>query len=141
MKSTMKKDDIKLRYKLLHKWDYVCIVCGREFANVACITKEHIIPKSFEGGHGTWDNLAPSHYSCNQLRGVRSIIDVSKEIDKMCEIMPHKTFYGWLNKKIPSRDVPESALKPIKLPKHLMYSRGPHVLGCLELPEHLPGIR
>ncbi len=137
MKSTMKKDDIKLRYKLLHKWDYVCIVCGREFANVACITKEHIIPKSLceNGGRNAKGNLAPSHYSCNQLRGTRSILVVSKEIDKMASVMPHKTFYAWLNKKIPGREVPLSALQPIKLPRRFW-----RTLRCFELPERLPGM-
>lgn len=127
---TMKADDIKFRRKLLEKWGPVCIVCGREFANLACITKEHVVPKSMGSAAAKVleENLAPSHYQCNNLRGSMSFVKACNLIDEIETKMKPSKFIAWLNKQVPHRIVPPEALAPIRKRQFM------------ELPEYLPGM-
>lgn len=128
--TVMKNDDVAYRKRLLERWDFLCVVCGREFMNLACVTKEHVIPRSVHSSqHMKFnDNLAPSHYRCNKLRGSGSIIEVAKLIDEKSKTMFYHDFVTWLNTPIPNRIVPKVALQPLR------------ALQCLELPETLPGL-
>lgn len=123
----MKQDDVNYRRRLLGRWDYLCIVCGREFANIACVTKEHIIPRCAKDNTVT-DNLAPSHHQCNKLRGSGSILHAAKLIEDKAASMRRDRFVRWLNAPVPNRVVPQDALKPLR------------AMRCLELPENLPGM-
>ena len=126
---TMRESDIDYRRRLLVRWDYLCVICGREFANIACVTKEHIVPKS-ETKHPKGDeNLAPSHHQCNTIRQTASIIETAKMIDAIERAMKPWAFHAWLNKPVPNRIVPARALRP------------PRVQRFMELPDTLPGMR
>jgi len=144
MQMVMKQHDIDYRVRMLERWGHQCIVCGLEFANLACVSKEHVIPKSklhqilgfpknspllHQAIQELRDNKAPSHYQCNQLRGTRSLIEACREVERMKTKMSPQTFVDWLNKKIPNRKVPPAALEPLRK------------RGCLELPEYLPGMQ
>lgn len=104
-----------------NKWDDICVVCGNEFMNAACITKEHILPKCRVGSNtppefGPNPNLAPSHYTCNQLKRHGSIFAAVKKINKKrAEINDDVRFLKWLNKPVPLkiRKVPTHAFLPL----------------------------
>ena len=98
--------------KLLRRWGYACVVCGREFANLACVTREHIIPRSKTAGCRLQNIIAPSHYRCNLFRGNSSIIHAAKLIDKLERSMKPDAFHAWLNCLVPNRIVPQVALAP-----------------------------
>lgn len=99
--------------KLLRKWGYQCVVCGREFANVACVTVEHINPLSKDGRNNK-TNTGPSHWRCNHLKGTRSLLVTAKRIDAAeCKMKNHKQFIAWLNNQVPRREVPHYALLPV----------------------------
>jgi len=123
----MKDKDIRLRRQLISNWDFMCIICGRPFANLACVTKEHIIPKSV-APRGMTDNLAPSHYRCNELRKTSSILTTARKIDTKASMMSQHHFEEWLNAPVPNRVVPPLALHPLSTP------------ACLRPPETLPGL-
>lgn len=61
---------------LMRRWENTCIICGESFVNEDSVTREHIIPAS-KGGSNSSENMAVSHYMCNQLRGDMSIIDAA----------------------------------------------------------------
>jgi len=131
----MKEYDVQYRVRLLERWGYLCIVCGREFANLACVSKEHVIPKSkvkLGYTHGD-NNKAPSHHRCNQLRRDRSFIVAAREVDHHERMMHPKQFLAWLNRAIPNRIVPPEALLPLPPLRR-------RVPQFLELPEYLPGV-
>ncbi len=117
MKSIMSHKSFRNKLKLVKKWGYQCIVCGRPFENLACVTVEHIMPK-FLGGKNNNTNTAPAHWRCNQEKDVLSLINAFKKIN-LIELR-HKikyknscVFLAWLNKKVPSRIVPDVALMSI----------------------------
>jgi len=135
----MKMEDVRYRQRLLERWGFVCFVCGEEFANLACVTKEHIIPRA-HAGSVRWEpdasidsNIAPSHYACNQVRGTDSIFSALRHIKALKAGMRDKDFYRWLNQPVPHRIVPLEALAPITRPWTV-------VLRSFELAEHLPGM-
>lgn len=119
------------KYLLLKQWDYLCVVCGRPFANLACVTVEHLTPRSL-GGKGsvrqaidegkTHSNLGPSHYRCNNRRGSRSLIraadSIEREFTHLARRVGETSALQWLNKVSPcspySRDpiVPQTARMP-----------------------------
>lgn len=99
--------------KLLRRWGYQRIVCGRPFASLACVTVEHVVPRSVAGNKNKAHNLAPSHWRCNQLRGCLPLIVAAKAVDQMETKLGEKNFHAWLNAKVPNRDVPWFALIPI----------------------------
>lgn len=130
-KMLMKDSDIAYRRRMLERWGYLCIVCGREFAHLACVTKEHIVPKSAQESLKSRENIGPSHFSCNQHRGANSIFVTARFVDACEQSMKPLDFHKWLNREVPNRIVPPHALKPL-------YSRRKR--GFMELPEHLPGM-
>lgn len=82
----MKKHDADKRLRLLAQWDYKCVLCGREFATISCVTFEHMTPKS-RGGTGRSENMGPSHHACNNLRGTASIIAAAAKLERsLCTI-------------------------------------------------------
>lgn len=126
----MKDEDVAYRWRLLVRWDFLCVVCGRGFTNIACVTKEHVIPRSIHSSKHmkVEENIAPSHHQCNKMRGVGSIIETAKLMEQKSKTMRHREFIRWLNVPVPHRIVPESAKRPLRQPQ------------CLELPEWLPGM-
>lgn len=127
MYNVMKDSDVRARHNLLSDWGFLCVICGRRFTNIACVTKEHIIPRS-KAPKGLQGNIAPSHYQCNKLRETSSIILFAKIIDQIELNMNPKEFIAWLNKPVPSRIVPYEATTLLHKP------------ACFELPETLPGM-
>ena len=125
--TVMKNEDVKLRLRLITNWDFMCVICGRPFANLACVTKEHIIPKSI-AQKGMQNNLAPSHYRCNQLRKTFSILSTARKVDAKESTMNSRQFAEWLNAPVPNRIVPQTALMSLTTPE------------CFKLPESLPGL-
>ena len=109
--SAMTKTSFRRNVKLVRQWGYLCIVCGRPFANIACVTVEHIIPRSIRGNNKT--NTAPSHHQCNQLKGCSSLMRAAKAVDAMEAKMNPRQFPYWLNARVPARAVPWYALIPI----------------------------
>ena len=85
---------------LLSRWEHKCVLCGEEFDNLDSLTREHLIPKSL-GGEAQ-DNIAPSHYNCNQLRGAMSLIDAMVAIDRHKQRLG-KLFKNWCNTPVPNR--------------------------------------
>jgi 5-methylcytosine-specific restriction endonuclease McrA len=100
-------------FKLLRRWGYQCIVCGRPFANLACVTVEHIVPRCVNGNRNKHLNTAPSHWRCNQLKGNLPLMVAAKAVDQMEKKLGPKQFHGWLNARLPGREVPWYALVPI----------------------------
>jgi len=119
--------DFQQKWKLVWEWDGICIVCGHEFANIACVTTDHIIPKSRGGKNGNY-NKAPAHYRCNQLKGAESLIVASKLIVVKRESMRPDEFVAWLNKPVPHRHVPHHATIALRKRR------------CLELPDRVAGM-
>lgn len=77
----MKKGDADKRLKLLRRWDHACVVCGRRFASISCVTFEHLVPRAL-GGSGRRDNIGPSHHVCNSLRGTRSLVAAASLLER-----------------------------------------------------------
>jgi len=95
------------KLKLSRRYDHQCIICGRSFANLACVTVEHIEPwamKTFKRKARV--NWAPSHWQCNMLRGTQSLIVASKLIDRKESKLSSHDFHAWLNAKVPGRITP-----------------------------------
>lgn len=119
--SVMDESDLRKRLHLIRTWGNQCIVCGEEFAHLACVSFEHIVPKSKGGGHG--DNIAPSHYNCNSLRGTKSLIEADIMVRFKRRRLGEKQFRMWLSRPVPSRLVPPMAL--IDIPSvMMMYDEG-----------------
>ena len=110
--SAMTKTSFRRNMKLIRQWGYQCIVCGRPFAHVACVTVEHIIPRSIYGKNNK-TNVAPSHWRCNQLKGNMPLLVAAKAVESMEHRLGPHQFEAWLNAKVPSREVPWYALIPI----------------------------
>lgn len=111
MRAPMTIRTFKRKMKLLRRWDYVCVVCGRQFENVACITIEHVIPHSRVKNRSKPDNLAPSHWRCNNIKGNKSLLRAVKFIEEKASRLGHtKQFTNWLNAPVPGREVPDFAM-------------------------------
>ena len=109
MRTVMHEWEVERYLRLLSRWDYQCVICGHEFQHIACVTIEHIIPKCKGGGAahgGVADNRAPAHYSCNNLKGDRSLFWAVREVEQR-RLKLGAMFFDWLNKRVPGRDVPE----------------------------------
>lgn len=111
--SAMTKTSFKRNFRLLRRWGYQCVVCGRPFATMACVTVEHVLPRSIVGNRNKAENHAPSHWRCNQLKGNMPLTVAAMAIDRMEKKLGPKQFSSWLNAKVPNRDVPWYALIPI----------------------------
>lgn len=96
---------------LVARWDHMCIICGRSFQNIACVSREHIIPKSF-GGKGS-ENIAPSHWSCNSFRGTMSLLDAQRAVERQLRRLGPHNAQEWLSRPVPGRMVFEWARMPI----------------------------
>ena len=107
---------------MLLEWNFTCVICGTEFTTLACITDEHLIPRSFIKNFNKQHlrrpsfkkNIAPTHHRCNSERGSRSLIEATKLIDAKRETMNPKDFIAWLNRRIPGRKIehPDELLPP-----------------------------
>ena len=129
MNSEMSEAGLRRRRRLLDAWGYLCVICGRRFTNLACVTFEHVVPQSFSARKKQMmarENVAPSHHRCNRLRGTGSIIAAARAISRKATGMRSDAFVRWLNAPVPGRAVPDEALRPLHQP------------ACLEPPEHLP---
>jgi len=73
------------------------VLCGEPFLVPESITKEHLIPRAFASR--LHDNVAPSHYSCNNFRGVRSVVDTMILLEKKKTKMGEQRFKNWIGKK------------------------------------------
>ena len=122
MKTFMNEYDATSLIWLAEQWSCICYLCGTPFNKVAAITREHLKAKH-HGGHNTIDNLAPAHYSCNNLKSCNSILSTVKIIDEMKE-RKHFHFSDWVNRKVPGRIVPDYALLPVKEAKAAMVAQG-----------------
>ncbi len=118
----MSRKNFRRRFSLLRKWGYACVICGRPFANLACVSIEHVIPQSRLTKNRPLskflsdpsDNCAPSHWRCNHVRGTASLLEAVKIIEKKEKSIGNETkFVAWLNTRVPRRNVPEFALIPV----------------------------
>jgi 5-methylcytosine-specific restriction endonuclease McrA len=68
-----KNGDLIDKYDVFEFYDWTCIICDEEidktvkWPDPGCATLEHVIPLS-RGGTHTWDNVAPAHLLCNDLK-------------------------------------------------------------------------
>jgi hypothetical protein len=129
------------RRRMLERWGFKCVVCGLEFAHLACVTKEHLVPKLGRRDrrgrakrpvhiHIDGDSsIAPSHWRCNMVRSTQSIISTAKLIEKKQKTMAEVDFRKWLNTPPPGARYPDIAFIPLRLQ------------ASFELPLQLPGIQ
>lgn len=110
---TMKRRDITRRLVLLTWWDGLCVVCGNGFDTLACVTYEHLRPKSMGGTKACLQKLGVSHYSCNRLRAAGSLLEGARAVSKMRNRIGEEQFRQWLAKKVPDREVPPEVLYPL----------------------------
>ena len=109
--SRMSHKSFRRNVNLVRKWGYQCVVCGRPFAHMACVTVEHIVPVSAGVvSRKNKTNQAPSHWRCNQLKGSLPLMVAAKTVDNMERTLGPKNFHAWLNAKVPNRPVPWYAL-------------------------------
>jgi len=98
------------KVKLLKEWDFICVVCGHKFDNMACVTVEHVIPRSVCKNRNKHTNCAPSHWRCNTIKGSFLPLSVaSKTIDHMKQRLGEEKFKSWLNEEVPNRTTPANA--------------------------------
>jgi hypothetical protein len=103
----------KQTYKLARVWNFTCMLCGHRFETLACISKEHLIPRSMGGTNGK-QNIAPTHWMCNRFRGTLSLVVAAEALElRLSKFQTNKHKIRWLNRKIPDRLAPEYALAPI----------------------------
>lgn len=99
---------------LVRKWGYQCVICGRPFAHMACVTIEHVVPVSAGViSRKNKMNQAPSHWRCNQLKGSLPLIVAAKTVDAMDRKLGPKNFHDWLNARVPNRESPWYAFVPL----------------------------
>lgn len=114
MKVRIRTGKVTERLNVLIKFDAQCVVCGNDFANLACVTYEHLKPRSLGGGL-RGGNIGPSHANCNSLRGNESLIAAAKKVDKLRRRMGKAKFSQWLAKRPPSDTLYTGiALLPLK---------------------------
>ena len=104
----MDESDLRKRLNLVLQWNRTCIICGEEFANLACVTREHLIPAS-KGGK-QFENIAPSHHNCNSLREDKSLIEADMMVRFLRRKWGETRFKTWLSRPAPSLLVPPMAL-------------------------------
>lgn len=107
----MTEKDVRKRIRLLINWGFACILCGEHFANLSCVSCEHTAPKSFGGKQD--DNIAPSHFNCNRIRGTKSIIEADMMLKFKRRFLGEERFKIWISCPIPARIVPPIALMDI----------------------------
>jgi 5-methylcytosine-specific restriction endonuclease McrA len=109
--SVMDESDLRKRLHLIKEWNRTCIICGEEFAHLACVTREHIVPRS-KGGKQA-DNIAPSHYNCNNIRADKSLIEADQIVRWTRRRMGEAAFKKWIARPQPSCLVPPMAMMDI----------------------------
>lgn len=87
---------------LARKWEYCCIVCGRKIESFYSFSVEHMIPRCKidfirNDREAMNENIAPSHYNCNQFRKTMSLIEASIKINEHLKKLGNKAI-KWLNK-------------------------------------------
>lgn len=127
----MKTSDVKKRMRLLREWEFICVICGHRFEDISSVTFEHLVPRAM-GGKNHFENMAPSHHSCNELRGAKCLRKAARLVARKYRSMSNRDdeagFYKWLNKKVPHRIIPSDVWVALTVPV------------CLEPPETLPGL-
>lgn len=89
----------KLVAKLLQKWNFLCLVCGRPFTSYQAITIEHILPHS--RSHGMYENLSLSHHVCNLWKRNGSLLLAARKIDEALKGLPdERSRTYWLNRDL-----------------------------------------
>ena len=110
---TMKKRDASRRLRLLSGWGHACVLCGRGFATIDCVTFEHLVPRSMGGRRR--HNIGPSHHVCNSLRGTASLLEGAARVEAaLCELAVRWGTGGverFLATPVPHRLVPERQAK------------------------------
>ncbi len=98
---------------LAREWEYCCVICGRKIETYRSFSVEHLVPRSLIGksrlrylktSYDRSQNLAPSHYNCNQTRGIMSIIEASKKINKYLDKLGEAKARDWLNRSNAGRN-------------------------------------
>jgi hypothetical protein len=125
--------------RLVERWGNQCIVCGHSFKNLACVTREHLVPQSMGGSRRAVDNVGPSHYHCNQHRGTLSLVDANRMLLGRRRSMGDRSFFEWLNAPVPGRSVPKEAKETLLFGPCML--SGERLSGFMELAEWLPGMR
>lgn len=98
----LKAKKVRELFEFTQKWDGLCYLCGHPFANMACVTKDHIQPQSlYVHSVDIRKRVAPAHYSCNQFRKVESLLKATKKL-QIKETKMGVNFIQWINKKNPS---------------------------------------
>lgn len=86
---------------LARRWEYCCVICGRKIETYDSFSVEHLIPRSkadlFEQ-EILKENVAPSHYNCNAMRGTMSILEANKKINKYLDSLKEHEVKDWLNR-------------------------------------------
>lgn len=82
-------------------WEDICILCGELISNFDSVTFEHIIPAS-KGGDNKSNNIAVSHYQCNQVRENRSLIEGIRLVQRKREKLGNN-FPSFINQSVPNR--------------------------------------
>jgi hypothetical protein len=106
---------------LLKRWEGLCVLCGELISNPDSVTKEHLIPGSKGGTNGA-DNLAPSHFQCNQIRGDLSLRETAVLMALRKKQMGEERFLEYINKSVPNR-------YPYEEPGNPLYGKKPMKKG------------
>ena len=108
------------RLKLLRRWNFRCVICGCDFKDMTSVTIEHLVPITVlrtqaAGTLHKLDNLAPTHWRCNQLKGSRSLLWASGVMTAARGAMDDKAFYEYFNQPLKTWSlVPVLALEPLE---------------------------
>lgn len=96
---------------LVAVWRFTCVICGHGFKSVACVTEDHIVPRS-RGGKTNFMNVAPVHYGCNELKADDSLLVAVRRVEKLEKRIGAKQFQQWLAKtyRDPQKCHPDSFL-------------------------------
>jgi hypothetical protein len=88
-------------FVLARQWEYCCVICGRKIETYHSFSVEHLIPRSktyLFSQEILKENVAPSHYSCNAMRGTMSILEANKRINKYLDTLGENKSRDWLNR-------------------------------------------
>ena len=93
-----------MKFKLLHRQDYACAHCGKDFIRKANgrwddVTADHVIAFQY-GGEANYDNMVLVHYACNLERSKNYSLEIIEDhygrIDMdMIEHLPVVQFHDW----------------------------------------------
>ena len=91
---------------ILKRWEGLCIICGEPFINKKSMTREHLIPLSNKRGKNNLENLAVSHFRCNQRRQDLSLIRAMKIMLYYKSKLGEEGFIKFVNASVPNRIMP-----------------------------------